>query len=60
MKKFITPEVKVVRYDSSILCLSVGVGDDHSGDDNNDFAAPQRRSIFAEPATTTEKKSALD
>ena len=28
MKKFIAPEVKVVRYDSSILCTSIGVGGD--------------------------------
>ena len=28
MKKFIAPEVRVVRYDSSILCASVGMGED--------------------------------
>ena len=45
MKKFIAPEVKVVRYDSSILCVSVTVGGDVTED--TEFDAPQRRrSIF--------------
>ena len=52
MKKFIAPEVKVVRYDSSILCASIGVGDDLGpGDGPIEADAPRRRSIFEdEPA----------
>ena len=58
MKKFIAPEVKVVRYDSSILCASVTVGDDWTGGDDADFDAPQRRrSIFEESSVETDKTS---
>ena len=47
MKKFIAPEVRVVRYDSSILCASVGMGEDiKPGDAEVEFDAPRRRSIF--------------
>lgn len=53
MKKFIAPEVKVVRYDSSILCTSIGVGGDITpGDGEMDADAPgRRRSIFDEGST---------
>lgn len=55
MKKFITPEVRVVRYDSSILCTSVIVGDEvKPGDPEVEFDAPgRRRSIFQDDATET-------
>jgi len=47
MKKFIAPEVKVVRYDSSILCTSIGVGSDITpGEGEIDAEAPRRRGIF--------------
>lgn len=46
MKKFIAPEVKVVRYDSSILCVSVSVGDDIGKGESVEFDAPRRRGIF--------------
>lgn len=47
MKKFIAPEVKVVRYDSSILCASFGTGDDLKPEDGEmEFDAPRRRGIF--------------
>ena len=58
MKKFIAPEVKVVRYDSGILCVSVGMGDDWTGGDDADFDAPQRRrSIFEDNSAELEKSS---
>lgn len=57
MKKFIAPEVKVVRYDSSILCSSITTGDDIGpGDPAVEFDAPgRRRGIFDDntDATTT-------
>ena len=47
MKKFIAPEVKVVRYDSSILCSSIGVGEDVGEGETVEFDAPgRRRGIF--------------
>ena len=46
MKKFIAPEVKVVRYDSSILCSSIGTGDDLKPGEEVEFDAPRRRGIF--------------
>ena len=48
MKKFIAPEVKVIRYDSSSLCItSLGVGEDTTPEDGEvEFDAPSRRSIF--------------
>lgn len=46
MKKFIAPEVRVVRYDSSILCISIGE-DITPGDGEIEADAPgRRRSIF--------------
>jgi len=48
MKKFIAPEVRVVRYDSNTLCSpSIGMGDD-IGDEEGPIEAdaPRRRSIF--------------
>ena len=46
MKKFIAPEVRVVRYDSSILCLSFG-DDIEPGSGEVEADAPGRhRSIF--------------
>ena len=60
MKKFIAPEVKVVRYDSSILCASVTVGADiNPGDPEVEFDAPgRRRGIFddSEPTTTSSRR----
>ena len=55
MKKFIAPEVKVVRYDSNILCASVTVGDHiKPGDEEVEFDAPgRRRGIFDDSETTT-------
>jgi hypothetical protein len=54
MKKFIAPEVKVVRYDSSILCVSAGVGDDIGEGESVEFDAPgRRRGIFDDSETTT-------
>lgn len=57
MKKFIAPEVRVVRYDTSILCASIGVGDDIKPSDGEvEFDAPgRRRGIFddGESATTS-------
>ena len=48
MKKFIAPEVKVVRYDSSILCVSIGVGGDLTPGEGEVIgdAPGRRRSIF--------------
>ena len=54
MKKFIAPEVKVVRYDTSILCASVGVGGDVNGDDI-EFDAPRRRGIFDDSDATSSR-----
>jgi len=53
MKKFIAPEVKVVRYDSSILCTSIGVGDDLTPGEGEVIgdAPGRRRSIFDEGST---------
>jgi len=50
MKKFIAPEVKVIRYDSSSLCItSLGVGEDTTPEDGDVyFDAPRRRGIFDE------------
>ena len=45
MKKFIAPEVRIVRYDSSILCISMG-DDIEPGDGEVEFDAPRRRGIF--------------
>ncbi len=62
MKKFIAPEVRVVRYDSSILCASatIGVGDDIPADGPIvDFDAPRRRSIFQDDAAETKTNSRL-
>lgn len=62
MKKFIAPEVRVVRYDSSSLCTtSIGVGEDYNdGDGDNYFDAPRRRtSIFEDKATDLEDKKGL-
>lgn len=56
MKKFIAPEVKVVRYDSSILCESMPMGGDITGE--VDLDAPRRRSIF-EDTDMTEKSSRM-
>jgi len=54
MKKFIAPEVKVVRYDSSILCVSIGVGGDIKPGEEIDADAPgRRRSIFDNSQTET-------
>lgn len=54
MKKFIAPEVRVVRYDTSILCASVGVGDDVKPGDEIEFDAPgRRRGIFDDSETTS-------
>lgn len=50
MKKFIAPEVKVVRYDTSILCASIGagnIGEDIGEGESIEADAPgRRRSIF--------------
>lgn len=47
MKKFIAPEVRIVRYDSQILCTSIGMGDDiEDGEGPVEADAPRRRSIF--------------
>jgi len=55
MKKFIAPEVRVVRYDSSILCISIG-DDVNPGDGELEADAPSRhRSIFDN--SDTEQKS---
>lgn len=59
MKKFIAPEVKVVRYDTSILCASVGVGDDIGEGESVEFDAPgRRRGIFddSEPENTSSRR----
>lgn len=58
MKKFIAPEVKVVRYDTSILCASVGVGGDVDGDEVEFDAPGRRRGIFddSEPETKTSRR----
>lgn len=54
MKKFIAPEVRVVRYDTSILCASVGVGEDVKPGEEVEFDAPgRRRGIFDDSETTT-------
>ncbi len=56
MKKFIAPEVKVVRYDSSILCTSIGMGDDIGPGQEVEFDAPgRRRSIFEDDAPEQNK-----
>lgn len=60
MKKFIAPEVRVVRYDTSILCASVTIGDDiKPGDPEVEFDAPgRRRGIFddSEPTNTSSRR----
>ncbi|MBO7455803.1 MAG: hypothetical protein J6T76_05325 [Paludibacteraceae bacterium] len=59
MKKFIAPEVKVVRYDSSILCVSAGMGEDIGEGEDVNFDAPgRRRGIFddSEPETKTSRR----
>ena len=59
MKKFIAPEVKVVRYDSSILCASIGMGDDIGSGESIEADAPgRRRGIFddSEPTTTSSRR----
>lgn len=56
MKKFIAPEVRVVRYDTSILCASVTIGEDVKPGEEIEFDAPgRRRGIFddGESATTS-------
>lgn len=54
MKKFIAPEVRVVRYDTSILCASVGMGEDIGEGENVEFDAPgRRRGIFDDSETTS-------
>ena len=56
MKKFIAPEVRVVRYDTSILCASVTIGEDVKPGEEIEFDAPGRhRGIFddGESATTS-------
>ena len=54
MKKFIAPEVRVVRDDTSILCASVGMGEDIGEGENVEFDAPgRRRGIFDDSETTT-------
>ncbi|MBR4520641.1 MAG: hypothetical protein IKO63_04435 [Paludibacteraceae bacterium] len=54
MKKFIAPEVSVVRYDTSILCASIGMGDDIGEGESIDADAPgRRRGIFDDSETTT-------
>lgn len=54
MKEFIAPEVRVVRYDTSILCASVGVGADVEPGEEVEFDAPgRRRGIFDDSETTT-------
>lgn len=54
MKKFIAPEVRVVRYDTSILCASIGMGDDiGEGESINADAPGRRRGIFDDSETTT-------
>lgn len=56
MKKFIAPEVRVVRYDTSILCASVTIGEDVKPGEEVEFDAPgRRRGIFddGESATTS-------
>lgn len=56
MKKFIAPEVRVVRYDTSILCASVTIGKDVEPGEEIEFDAPgRRRGIFddGESATTS-------
>lgn len=56
MKKFIAPEVKVVRYDSSILCGSMTIGDDEVGSGQTvEFDAPRRRGIFDDSDATSSK-----
>ena len=57
MKKFIAPEVKVIRYDSSILCASIGMGEDITpGEGEIEADAPgRRRSIFDDSDTDKSK-----
>ena len=56
MKKFIAPEVKVVRYDTSILCASATLGEDiQPGDPEVEFDAPRRRGIFDDSDATTSR-----
>ena len=59
MKKFIAPEVKVVRYDTSILCASIGMGDDiGEGESIEADASGRRRGIFddSEPENTSSRR----
>ena len=61
MKKFIAPEVKVVRYDSSILCASITIGEDITpGDGDFGFDAPgRRRGIFDDANNAAEQTGRL-
>lgn len=61
MKKFIAPEVKVVRYDSSILCGSISMGSDIGEGESVEFDAPgRRRGIFEDSNNdATEKTNRL-
>lgn len=59
MKKFIAPEVRVVRYDTSILCASIGMGDDIGEGESIEADAPgRRRGIFddSEPTNTSSRR----
>lgn len=56
MKKFIAPEVKVVRYDSSILCVSIKAGDDVGPGQTVEFDAPGRRRSIFEDSESQEQK----
>ena len=56
MKKFIAPEVKVVRYDSSILCGSISIGDDEVGTGETiEFDAPRRRGSVDDSDATSSR-----
>lgn len=52
MKKFVAPQVRVIKYNTSLLCASREDGDTTSKDYNDEgnqeggWAAPTRRGIF--------------
>lgn len=52
MKKFIKPAVRVIKYESSMLCGSIfdnGLGDKEvEGGDENSFAPTRYRGVFGE------------
>lgn len=48
MKKFIAPDVKVINYESKLICASTGVGEDYTSGEYEADAPTRRARIFDE------------